>query len=69
MCKTYELDSNVSCTFPQAEYKRRELYRMEPAYRISGKEEDIQWEIMTKGPVQGEADSGYLRDSGWLDVS
>ena len=48
------MDSTVSSIFPQALYKRQGLYRTEPAYRISGKEEDIQWEILTNGPVQGE---------------
>ncbi|KAK8406717.1 hypothetical protein O3P69_007354 [Scylla paramamosain] len=43
---------NLRCANDEAVYKRREMYRMEPAYRISGKEEDIQWEIMTGGPVQ-----------------
>ncbi|KAK3875506.1 hypothetical protein Pcinc_019625 [Petrolisthes cinctipes] len=33
--------------------QNRNLYRMEPAYRISSKVEDIQWEIMNNGPVQG----------------
>ncbi|KAG0715904.1 putative peptidase C1-like protein F26E4.3 [Chionoecetes opilio] len=28
------------------------VFKMEPAYRIANKEEDIQWEIMTNGPVQ-----------------
>ncbi|KAG0715903.1 putative peptidase C1-like protein F26E4.3 [Chionoecetes opilio] len=42
----------LRCAADEAVYKRRGLYRTEPAYRISGKEEDIQWEIMTNGPVQ-----------------
>ncbi|KAK4311254.1 hypothetical protein Pmani_017231 [Petrolisthes manimaculis] len=33
--------------------QNRNLYKMEPAYRISSKEEDIQWEIMSNGPVLG----------------
>ena len=28
------------------------VYKMEPAYRISMKEDDIQWEILNNGPVQ-----------------
>lgn len=43
---------NLRCANDEALYKRTELFRMEPAYRISGKEEDIQWEIMHGGPVQ-----------------
>ncbi|XP_069949609.1 uncharacterized peptidase C1-like protein F26E4.3 [Cherax quadricarinatus] len=37
--------SNLEC-----EHKYQ--YKSEPAYRISSKEEDIQWEILTNGPVQ-----------------
>ncbi|ROT74370.1 C-jun-amino-terminal kinase-interacting protein 3, partial [Penaeus vannamei] len=29
-------------------------YKTEPAFRISEKEEDIQWEILNNGPVQGK---------------
>lgn len=43
---------NLRCVADGAVYQRPDLYRTEPAYRISGKEEDIQWEIMTNGPVQ-----------------
>ncbi len=32
---------------------RTELYRSQPAYRISSRENDIKYEIMTYGPVQG----------------
>lgn len=59
----------------QAVYKREDLYRTEPAYRISGKEEDIQWEILTNGPVQGKAAGvGRLDErladwlNGWMNV-
>lgn len=39
----------------QMQIKRQnDFYGMEPAYRISGSEEDIQWEILNNGPVQGE---------------
>ncbi|XP_076040247.1 putative peptidase C1-like protein F26E4.3 [Oratosquilla oratoria] len=31
---------------------RKELYKMEPPYRVSSKEEDIMYEIMENGPVQ-----------------
>ncbi|KAK4292589.1 hypothetical protein Pmani_034660 [Petrolisthes manimaculis] len=33
-----------------------DMYGMEPAYRISGNEEDIQWEILNNGPVQAIMD-------------
>lgn len=32
---------------------RTELYRSQPAYRVSSRENDIKYEIMTYGPVQG----------------
>ena len=34
--------------------KRQNLYRAEPAYRISSNPLDIMYEIMTNGPVQGK---------------
>lgn len=37
---------------PQKHIDREALYHTEPAYRISSKESDIQYEIMTDGPVQ-----------------
>ncbi|XP_042204646.1 uncharacterized peptidase C1-like protein F26E4.3 [Homarus americanus] len=43
---------NLRCSANDVVYQRRNLYRTEPAYRISGKEVDIQWEILTNGPVQ-----------------
>ena len=33
---------------------RTDLYRTGPAYRISSKENDIKYEIITYGPVQGK---------------
>lgn len=36
---------------------RTELYRSQPAYRISSRENDIKYEIMTYGPVQGKEHS------------
>ncbi|XP_066951283.1 uncharacterized peptidase C1-like protein F26E4.3 [Macrobrachium rosenbergii] len=43
---------SLRCAAKQVVFQREDLYKTEPAYRISGKEEDIQWEIMTNGPVQ-----------------
>lgn len=43
---------SLRCASKEVVYQRRDLYKTEPPYRISGKEEDIQWEIMTNGPVQ-----------------
>lgn len=43
---------NLRCAAREVVYQRRNLYKTEPAYRISGKEEDIQWEILKNGPVQ-----------------
>ena len=40
--------------FTQAMKKRQNLYRAEPAYRISSNPLDIMYEIMTNGPVQGK---------------
>jgi len=33
---------------------RTDLYRSQPAYRISNRENDIKYEVMTFGPVQGK---------------
>lgn len=30
----------------------KDIFKMEPAYRISSRQEDIQWEILNNGPVQ-----------------
>ncbi|XP_069184866.1 tubulointerstitial nephritis antigen-like [Procambarus clarkii] len=43
---------SLRCSNNEVVYQRRDLYKTEPAYRISGKETDIQWEILTNGPVQ-----------------
>ncbi|XP_047471069.1 uncharacterized peptidase C1-like protein F26E4.3 [Penaeus chinensis] len=43
---------SLRCASKEVVYQRRDLYKTEPPYRIAGKEEDIQWEIMTNGPVQ-----------------
>ncbi|XP_068207006.1 uncharacterized peptidase C1-like protein F26E4.3 [Palaemon carinicauda] len=58
----YKYESGQSGKVPKCLIKRNDLskltcsakdrFRFEPAYRISGKEEDIQWEIMHNGPVQ-----------------
>jgi len=32
---------------------KKDLYKTQPAHRIKSKEGDIQYEIMTDGPVQG----------------
>ncbi|XP_045625738.1 uncharacterized peptidase C1-like protein F26E4.3 [Procambarus clarkii] len=38
--------------FSKLQCEHKYQYKTEPAYRISNKEEDIQWEIMNNGPVQ-----------------
>lgn len=43
---------SMGCAGNNVVYQRKNLYKTEPAYRISGKEIDIQWEILTNGPVQ-----------------
>nr|XP_053640341.1 uncharacterized peptidase C1-like protein F26E4.3 [Cherax quadricarinatus] len=43
---------SLRCAAEEVVYQRNDLYKTEPAYRISGKEIDIQWEILTNGPVQ-----------------
>ncbi|XP_064082541.1 uncharacterized peptidase C1-like protein F26E4.3 isoform X2 [Macrobrachium nipponense] len=58
----YKYESGHSGNVPKCLIKGNDLskltcqakdrYRFEPAYRIAGKEEDIQWEIMHNGPVQ-----------------
>ncbi|KAA0188426.1 hypothetical protein HAZT_HAZT003621 [Hyalella azteca] len=69
----------VQCDSPAHQAVGREsLYKMEPAYRIRSRESDIQYEIMTNGPVQArmrvEQDffsymSGVYSSSGLSDPS
>ncbi|XP_071536951.1 uncharacterized peptidase C1-like protein F26E4.3 [Panulirus ornatus] len=54
-CYRYESGTSgkvPSCHNPTLTCKDPDLYKMEPAYRISNNEQDIQWEIMRNGPVQ-----------------
>ncbi|KAF2360563.1 Peptidase C1A papain C-terminal [Trinorchestia longiramus] len=47
--------TSVPCdTSEQLSVGRKSLYKMEPAYRIRSRESDIQYEIMSNGPVQAK---------------
>ncbi|XP_071536952.1 uncharacterized peptidase C1-like protein F26E4.3 [Panulirus ornatus] len=62
-CYRYESGTSgkvPSCHNPTLTCKDPDLYKMEPAYRISNNEQDIQWEIMRNGPVQGSQPPSWV---------
>ncbi|KAK8406727.1 hypothetical protein O3P69_007356 [Scylla paramamosain] len=51
-CYPYTSGSSENVPSCSRESNHCKKYKTEPAYRISTKVEDIQWEILTEGPVQ-----------------
>ena len=51
--RTYLLADVKECQSFNRLSERTELYKTGPAYRIKSDENDIMYEIMTSGPVQG----------------
>jgi hypothetical protein len=51
--KTYSLADVKECPTANRLSGRTELYKTGPAYRIKSDENDIKYEILTSGPVQG----------------
>uniref|UniRef100_A0A6A7FPA7 Uncharacterized peptidase C1-like protein F26E4.3 n=1 Tax=Hirondellea gigas TaxID=1518452 RepID=A0A6A7FPA7_9CRUS len=62
----YDNFTTIPCDdYNEVSERREKLYKAEPAYRIRSRESDIQYEIMTGGPVQAkmrvEQDFFYYR--------
>ncbi|XP_045128792.1 uncharacterized peptidase C1-like protein F26E4.3 [Portunus trituberculatus] len=51
-CYPYTSGQSENVSFCSRVSKHCKKYKTEPAYRISSKVEDIQWEILNNGPVQ-----------------